>query len=721
MSRALARRYPQEGAGYLAPPPGVFGMARPSLVASKSFDHSPTGVLVRPPERTGSGPAAPPSTRGTDAEGRLVHLWPGAQPLLCALLLITGRVVERAAPGPAVVLYALSYLAGGTGSALTAWRALRERRIDVNLLMLLAALGAAYLGAWTEGAILLFLFSTSNALEFYVMRRTRRAIRSLMALRPVEALVRRADGEVLVPADTLRIGDIVVVRPAERLAADGTVVRGASSVDQSPITGESIPVDVGAGSRVFAGTINQRGSLEVRVTRGPEDTTLARIIALVEQAQAAQPPAQRLIDRFGQIYALGVIGSAAVTYLVLAGHAVPASAAFYRAITLLVVASPCAVVISTPATVLSAIANAARHGILFKGGAYLERLAAVETVVFDKTGTLTTGRPIVTDVVPLAGDEASLLAAAAALEQRSEHALADAVVAACRDRGVAPAVPDAFEAVTGRGVRGTVAGRLVRVGSEGFLTDEGVPIPGCAQVLLATLRREGKTPIFVGDTQLRGIIALADTVRPKAAAAAAALRALGIKRLVVLSGDHTEAVAALAKQLGLDDARGNLLPEHKARAIEALEQAGPVAMVGDGVNDAPALAAASVGIAMGAAGTDAAMETADIVLMGDDLARLAYAIALSRRARRVIAQNLVFAFSVVAVLVTVVLATGLRLAFGVVGHEGSTVVVVLNGLRLLGYRPGAPIHPRPDALTPGRSGGTAGDVARQHPPDRVHV
>ncbi|HLJ59264.1 MAG TPA: cation-translocating P-type ATPase [bacterium] len=513
-----------------------------------------------------------------------------------------------------------------------------------------------------------------------------------MALRPAEALVRRADGEVLMPADTLRIGDIVVVRPAERLAADGTVVGGASSVDQSPITGESIPVDVSAGSHVFAGTINQRGSLEVRVTRGPEDTTLARIIALVEQAQSAQPPAQRLIDRFGQIYALGVIGSAAVTYLVLVGHAVPAAAAFYRAITLLVVASPCAVVISTPATVLSAIANAARHGILFKGGAYLERLAAVDTVVFDKTGTLTTGRPIVTDVVPLVGDEASLLSTAAALEQRSEHALADAVVAACRDRGVAPAVPDAFEAVTGRGVRGTVAERLVRVGSEGFLTDEGVPIPGCAQVLLATLRREGKTPIFVGDTQLRGIIALADTVRPQAAAAVAALRALGIKRLVVLSGDHAEAVAGVAAQLGLDDARGDLLPEHKARAIEALEQAGPVAMVGDGVNDAPALAAVSVGIAMGAAGTDAAMETADIVLMGDDLARLAYAIALSRRARRVIAQNLVFAFSVVAVLVTVVLATGLRLAFGVVGHEGSTVIVVLNGLRLLGYAPNRAGH-----------------------------
>ncbi|HYM71193.1 MAG TPA: heavy metal translocating P-type ATPase [bacterium] len=620
--------------------------------------------------------------------GPVAYLWPGAQPVLCALLLIGGRIVEHAVPGAALALYVLSYLAGGTGSALVAWSALRERRVDVNVLMLLAAMGAAYLGSWTEGAILLFLFSTSNALEFYVMGRTRRAIRSLMALRPAEALVRRDGRETVMPADTLRIGDIIIVRPAERVAADGTVVRGASSVDQSPITGESIPVDVGPGSLVFAGTINQRGSLEVRVTRDPEDTTIARIIALVEEAQAAQAPAQRLIDQFGQIYALGVIAAATLTYVALTGHGTPGTVAFYRAITLLVVASPCAVVISTPATVLSAIANAARHGVLFKGGAHLERLARVETVVFDKTGTLTVGRPAVTDVIPFfAENAASLLATAAALEQRSEHALGDAIVAACLDRGIAPSLPDTFEAVTGRGVRGTVAGTVVRVGSEAFLTDEGVPIPGTARAVLTRLRDEGKTPILVADARLRGVIALADTVRPQAAATVTALRTLGVKRLIVLSGDHARAVGTVAAELGLDDAQGDLLPADKVRAIEVLEEAGPVTMVGDGVNDAPALAAASVGIAMGAAGTDAAMETADVVLMGDDLTRLPYAIGLSRQARRVIAQNLAFAFTVVGVLVTIVLVTGLRLAIGVVGHEGSTVVVVLNGLRLLGYTP----------------------------------
>ncbi len=617
---------------------------------------------------------------------RAARLLPGAQPVLCALFLGAGRAIDTAVPHGALMLYVASYLAGGTGSALVAWRALRQRRVDVNVLMLVAATGAAYLGSWTEGAVLLVLFSTSNALEFYVMGRTRGAIRALMTLRPAEALVRRGDGQVLVAAGTLEIGDIVIVRPGERLAADGIVVHGTSSVDQSTITGEAIPVDVAPGSRVFAGTINERGSIEVQVTRGPQDTTLARIIAMVEETQAVKAPAQRLIDRFGQVYALGVIVAAAITYVTLAGSGAATGSALYRAITLLVVASPCAVVISTPATVLSAIANAARHGVLFKGGAHLERLGSVAAVVFDKTGTLTVGRPVVTDVIPVEGNANAVLAAAAALEQRSEHALADAVVAVCRVRGIAPRVPDTFEAVTGRGVRGMVGGRTVRVGNEVFFAEEGVPVSDSAHASLAALREAGKTPILVGDTRLRGIIALADAVRPRAGAAIQALRDLGIRRLVALSGDHAQAVRAVAAQLQLDEARGDLLPEHKVRAVEGLEQLGPVAMVGDGVNDAPALAAASVGIAMGAAGTDAAMETADVVLMSDDLTRLAYAIGLSRRARRVIVQNLTFALTVVALLVTLVLGVGLRLALGVVGHEGSTVIVILNGLRLLGYR-----------------------------------
>jgi len=625
---------------------------------------------------------APPPPR------RLRDVLPGAQPLLCAVFLIAaGIVATTVGDPPATSLYLLAYVAGGAGSAVAAWRALRRGRVDVNVLMLLAAAGAAFLGEWNEGGILLFLFSLSNAMEFYAVGRTRRAIRALMALRPPEALVRRDGNEVVVPVEDLRPGDVVIVRPAERLPADGVVVTGASSVDQSPITGESIPVDVTAGSRVFAGTINERGSLQVRVIKRPEDTVLARIIALVERAQAAQPPTQRIIDRFGQIYAVLVMAGAALSYAVLLLLGFPPDRAFYRAITLLVVASPCAVVIATPAAVLSAIANAARRGVLFKGGVHLERLADVDTIVFDKTGTLTVGRPVVTDIVPFTGTDIELLSLAGALEQRSEHALAAAVIRACQAHGLDLHEPESFEAVTGRGVRGAVEGRTVRVGNEQFLREEGVPIIESVRRRLMALQQEGKTPILVADREVVGVLGVADTVRLQALPMVETLRELGVKRLVMLTGDHRQVADAVARGLGLNDVRAELLPEDKARVVEALRRDGVVAMVGDGVNDAPALAVADVGVAMGAAGTDAAMETADVVLMGDDLSRLPYALRLSRDTRRIIRQNLTFAGGVIAVLVTLTLALGLRLALGVVGHEGSTVIVILNGLRLLGTRP----------------------------------
>ncbi len=647
------------------------------------------------PEVGSPGKQAPPAAGGpTPARSavgsRVANLMPGAQPLLCLLFLVTGEFVDRIAPGVETSFYVLAYFAGGLGSAAAAWSALRHRRIDVNLMMLLAATGAAYLGNWWEGGILLFLFSLSNALEYYAMGRTRRAIKALLALRPSEALVRRDGKEAIVPAEALSVGDIIIVRPAERLPADGVVVAGSSSVDQSPITGESMPVDVAAGSQVFAGTINQRGSLEVEVTKGPEDTTLARIIAHVEQAQAAQPPVQRIIDRFGQVYAVLVIVGSLVTYGILTLLRSPTEVAFYRAITLLVVASPCAIVISTPAAVLSAIANGARRGILFKGGAHLERLADVETVIFDKTGTLTMGKPIVTDVVPLLGDETDVLSLAGAVEQRSEHALADAVVQTCRTRGLALPHPETFEAVTGRGVRGTIGGQVVRIGNEQFLKEEGVTISEAVSAHLALLRHEGKTPILVGTTRLVGILGVADTLRPDAHAVIQALRALDVKQIIMLTGDHRQVAEAISSQLGLDEIRAELLPYEKAEVVEALARDRVVAMVGDGVNDAPALASADIGIAMGAAGTDATMETADVVLMGDGLTRLPYAVSLSRRAKRVVIQNLAFASVVIITLITIVLSLGLRLAFGVVGHEGSTVVVVLNGLRLLRFHPQRP-------------------------------
>ncbi|HEY3247089.1 MAG TPA: heavy metal translocating P-type ATPase, partial [bacterium] len=593
------------------------------------------------------------------------RLLPGLQPVLCALFLIAGAGLERTAGAAASLpIYVLAYITGGTGSLFTALSVLRRFRVDVNLLMLLAAGGAAWLGEWAEGGVLLFLFSTSNALEYYAMGRTRRAIRALMELRPADALVRRGTIEVIVPADALQIGDTVIVKPAERLAADGVVRVGISGIDQSPITGESIPVDVGPGSSVFAGTINQRGSLEIEVTRDPHDSTLARIITMVEHAQSAQAPTQRLIDRFGQIYAVAVIAGAIGAYWVFTLLAQPAQTALYRAITLLVVASPCAVVIAAPSAVLSAIAAAARAGVLFKGGAHMEQLALTRTVVFDKTGTLTVGHPAVTDVITEDGVESDfLLALAGTLESRSEHALAEAVVQACRARGVAFGVPDEFEAVTGRGIRGLVGGRLIRAGSEQFMRDEGIPLSDGFRAELVALRHEGKTPIVVAGERTLGIVAVADTLRPHAAHALRMLRDLGIRRLVLLTGDHSDVARSIAAELDIDEVRAGLLPDEKALAVGTYAGDGVVAMVGDGVNDAPALATADVGIAMGGAGTDAAMETADVVLMGDDLRRLPYAIDLSRQTRRVMVQSLTFASLVIITLIGLALGLGLRLAF----------------------------------------------------------
>ncbi|HLW46579.1 MAG TPA: cation-translocating P-type ATPase [bacterium] len=387
---------------------------------------------------------------------------------------------------------------------------------------------------------------------------------------------------------------------------------------------------------------NQRGALEVRVTKGPEDTTLARIIALVEEAQSAQVPAQRLIDRFGQVYAGVIIAGSALAYGVLLVLGIRGDTALYRAITLLVVASPCAIVISTPAAILSAIANAARRGTLFKGGAYLEALAAVDTVVFYKTGTLTTGRPIVTDIMPMDGDEHRLLGTAASLEQRSEHALADAVIVACRDRAISYAPAESFESVTGRGVRGRVGGILVRVGSAPFMREEGVSIPEAARIAAARFYAEGKTLIYVADNHLYGVIAVANVPRPQAAKAVQSLRGPGIAHVAMLTGDHPQAAEAVARSVGITDVRAELLPEEKADAVRAMEQAGRVAVVGDGVNDAPALAAADVGIAMGVAGTDVAIEAAHVALMRDDWRLVQEVFRIARRTIHVVKLNIGF-------------------------------------------------------------------------------
>ncbi|MBI4279148.1 MAG: cadmium-translocating P-type ATPase, partial [Armatimonadetes bacterium] len=612
----------------------------------------------------------------------------------------------RGIPAGAGTAYLLAYAAGGIPAARVALGALRRGIVDVNLLMVLAALGAAVIGHRDEGAVLLFLFSLSGALEAFAMDRTRQAIAALMTLRPEAALLRRPDGtEAIVPAEDLRPGDLVIVRPGERLPADGVVSTGTSSVDQAPITGESVPVDKGPGSGVFAGTINGPGLLEVRVTRPAQESTLARIIRLVEQAQAQQAPTQRLIDRFGRVYALVVIGAAAATatvpVLVLGADF---AQMFYRAMTLLVVASPCAVMIATPAAVLSAIASGARHGVLFKGGAYVEAMAAARVIVFDKTGTLTVGRPRVTDVIPLDGAGAvDVLRAAAAVEQRSEHHLAAAVVAAAAAHAVAVPEVEGFQAAVGRGITGRVEGHRVVVGTEAFLLEHGFVLPADVHLAVQALQSEGKTTMVVAAGGERdrasgapreparaaaslGIIAVADTLRPEARAAVRELRALGVERLVMLTGDHERVAHAIARDLDLDEFHAEMLPEDKVTVVNDLRaRYGGVVMVGDGVNDAPALAAAQVGVAMGSAGTDVALETADVVLMTDDLGRLPWAIRLSAGARRTIVQSLGFAAAVIAVLVASSLAGWVRLSLGVVGHEGSTVLVALNGLRMLRF------------------------------------
>ncbi len=628
------------------------------------------------------------------AGGLLALWWRNRELVLASLALIfllAGLAVEHLTAWPrtvAIALYALSYLAGGYEGAVSAALMLRKGVLDIDFLMIASALGAAYLGEWSEGAILLFLFSLSGALETFAMDRTRHAIQALMALRPAVAVVRRDGQEVEVPVEEVQVGDEVIVRPGEAIPVDGQVIEGVSAVDQSPITGESIPVTKRKGDRVFAGTINTEGSLVIVATKKAEESTLARIIALVEEAQSERAPVQRFIDRFSQPYATAVVVGV-LAYLGIGWQLLgwPFQDVFYRAMTLLVVASPCALVISTPASFLSAIAAGARNGVLFKGGVHLENLARVRLMAFDKTGTLTYGRPRVTDIVPAPGfKEEEVLQLAASVERRSEHPLARAIVQYARERQLDLDDPDDFRALVGKGVRARVNGQEVYIGNDTLMAEMGREMPPSLVEAARRLRDEGKTVIWVSNDRVVGLIAVADVVRPQAAAMLAELRRLGIERIAMLTGDHRRVAEAIARQVGIDEVYAELLPEDKVRIVKDLEGRAPTAMVGDGINDAPAMALASVGIAMGAAGTDVALETADVVLMADDLSKLPFAVRLSRQARRIVFQNLVFSVGVMLTLIVATLTVGIPLPLGVVGHEGSTLVVVLNGLRMLGLR-----------------------------------
>ena len=623
---------------------------------------------------------------------------------------LTGALPDWAVTAAAVT----AFVAGGYSGVIGAYQQARQGRFDIDFLMIAAALGAALINEWVEGALLLFLFTLSGALETYAMGRTRKAIESLGKLRPDVATVRRGEKELSLPVAELIVGDIVIVKPGERLPVDGAVVGGSSSVDQSAITGESIPVSKLPGDDVFAGTINGGGALEVKVTKLASDSTLSKIINLVAAAQEDATPTQKFIDRFSQPYTWTVIGAtllAIVLPVIFLNE--PFDVTLYRAMTLLVVASPCALVISTPASALSAIAAAAKYGVLFKGGAYLELLGQTTIMAFDKTGTLTTGHPVVTNIHPLTGHtDDQVLRMAASAEALSEHHIARAIVEKARERGLPLEKPIAFQATAGEGIcaefdRGDHV-ETIYIGNDRFFVNAQMELSPAIRMIGQALQHQGKSVMLVvrrstvedtlgddRDWEVVGYIDVADTLRREAPATIRAMHQLGFTRVAMMTGDNQAAAHYIARQAGIDDVYAELLPEQKLELVRTIGSEGKVVMVGDGVNDAPALATAAVGIAMGAGGTDVALETADVVLMSSDLSKLPFAIEVSRKAATIIRQNVIFSVSVIATLVVLTILLPLLipgyllpLPLGVVGHEGSTLIVVANGLRMLRMRPG---------------------------------
>ncbi|MFU8890570.1 MAG: heavy metal translocating P-type ATPase [Anaerosomatales bacterium] len=614
--------------------------------------------------------------------------------VLIALAWLLGRTGPESAQWASVAAYAAAIVSGGWLVFRRAIASVRSRSMDMNVLMTVAVLGAAGIGEWAEGAAVVFLFSIGGMLESRSLARTRRSIRDLMDLSPQVARVLRADVEAEIPADEVVPGETMVVRPGERVALDGTVVAGSSAVDESPITGESVPVDKSAGDAVFAGSLNTSGRLEVTVTAAAPDSTLARIIFMVEEAQSAKAPSQQLVDRFSRYYTPAVVVLAVLIALV-----PPAAGAllgqawggfgewFYRALVMLVVSCPCALVISTPVSIVSAITRATRDGVLVKGGVHLESAARIRAVAFDKTGTLTCGTPEVTDVIALDdGDTARVLNVAAILEGHTNHPIARAVVRAA-DTGNGRLAVSEYEDVPGGGVRGVVGGVRYAVGNPAFAVSAGAAAAGIAADV-ERLENHGRTVlVLVEDGRPTGIIGVADQVRPEARPAVAELLRGTIGHAVMLTGDNERTAAAVAEQAGVAEYRARLLPHGKVDAVNRLqERYGPVAMVGDGINDAPALAASDLGIAMGAAGSDTALETADVALMSDDLNQLARFFDLGRRTVAIIRQNV--AVSVLVKFAVLILAmTGTAtLWMAVFADTGVSLLVTLNGMRLLARR-----------------------------------
>jgi Zn2+/Cd2+-exporting ATPase len=600
---------------------------------------------------------------------------------------LEGEEAGHAVPIPARILFGLSALAGIWVVLPKAWYSLRRLRPDMNLLMTVAVIGAVSINEWFEAATVAFLFAVSLALESWSVARARRAVAALMELSPPVARLKETEEEV--PAESVEVGESIIVRPGERIPLDGRITVGRSHVNQAPITGESIPVSKSPGDEVFAGTINGDGALEIQTSKAARDTTLANIIRMVGEAQSRRAPSEQWVEKFARIYT-PLVMAAALFFLFVPPLAFGASWQrwLYNALVLLVIACPCALVISTPVSIVAALAAAARRGVLVKGGVFVEVPANLEAFAFDKTGTLTVGKPSVVEVVPLNGHTTEeLLTRAAAMEQRSDHPLAQAIVRYAAEHNLRPAPADDFQIIQGKGASAIFQGRPFWLGSHRYLEERGQETPDVHEQL-ERMSAAGRTVVVIGnDEHVCGFITLADEVRADCRQILDRLRGQGIKHLIMLTGDNEPTARAISQETGIDEFRAELLPEDKVRVMEELvSKYGSVAMVGDGVNDAPALGRATIGIAMGAAGSDAALETADIALMSDDLAQIPWLVSHSRRALAIIRQNIAFSLSIKALFVVLTLAGWSSLWAAIAADTGASLLVVFNGLRLLQAR-----------------------------------
>jgi len=606
---------------------------------------------------------------------------------LGGIVLGLGWLAGKLSLGPAlqIPLYLVAMALGGYFWVREGWEEfIEEREVGIEALMAFATLGAVLLGQWFEAAFLVFLYGLAEGLEEYTFARTRSAIKALLDLAPKEARLLENGRERMVPASSLKPGDRFLVRPGESIATDAIIREGRSSINEAAVTGESVPVAKGPGDRVFAGTVNGEGALVLEATATFEDNTLSKIIRLVEQAQSEKGRAQRFIERFGRRYSPVVLLAAVALVVLPPLIGLDWSTWATRAVVLLVAAAPCALVMSTPVAMASAIGTAGKNGVLIKGGIHLENLGTVRAVALDKTGTLTRGEPVVTTIVAAPGwTEREVLARAAAIERFSEHPLARAVMAKAQNEGIE--VPEAgdFQALPGAGARAVVGEVSLYVGSPALFQQLGARVPAELSDKIDELRDSGHTVVFVGtDEEVKGLLAIRDEIRPEAKDALQALREAGIEHFIMLTGDNQRTANAIARELGIDDVRAELKPDDKARIVKALaEEYGGVIMVGDGINDAPALAAATVGMAMGTAGTDAAIEAADVALMADDLRKVAYAVRLGRRARAISRQNIIFSLAVLAILIPGALTGWVGVSLAVAAHEVSELLAVANGLR----------------------------------------